>query len=298
MKRFLAQFINRHYKAFRTWILRTGNRPLILAFFFIFSTAEDIVLGRKRETRLDAHMRTLWKQLYFNRFGSAALYRVDTETPVALHSDDHKWPRGTVQDNSSNRRFNLKLYAMLGFRPELNLLDLGCAGGGFVRTVIEDGHTAIGIEGSDVSKKLRSREWDTCPHHLFTADITKPFQVMTVNNAALAFDVVTAWEVLEHVPDTALDGLIDNIRRHLLPGGYFFGSACLLPDDNPLTGAVYHVTLKPREWWVERFARFNLHPVASHNFETEDYVRGNATGLTEWDPRTGGGFHLILQYRP
>lgn len=301
MKHFWAQFINRNYKKLRTKAHASRSQYLKRLFFFLSTKAESGLcwaLRSRREKPLDVEFRKLWKQAYFARFGIAPLFRVETDWPVAVQSDDHKWPRGTIQDNFSNTRFNVKLYAMLGFKPDIQLLDLGCAGGGFVRTLIEDGHTAIGIEGSDVSRKLRSREWDTCPLHLFTADITTPFQVRTKDDEPMIFDVVTAWEVLEHIPQESMDGLFDNIRRHLRPGGYFFGSVCLLPDENPITGAVYHVSLYPREWWLERFARFDLYELADHSFEIEDYVRGNATGLTEWDPRHGGGFHLVLQYRP
>src|SRR4051794_6776152 len=40
--------------------------------------------------------------------------------------------------------------------------------------------------------------------------------------------------------------------------GYFIGSVDLLPDGNPLIGAVYHQTLETPEWWERRLAAQGL----------------------------------------
>jgi len=299
MPRFIIQFINKYYKGTRTVFLRCRIKWVSHLFFILFSKLESFVLKYSRpKTSSEDIFQRIWKQGYLSRFGVDDLYQVETNHPVAIDSDDHKWPRGTAQDNSLNLRFNHKLYAMLGFKRNIHLLDLGCAGGALVRSMIEDGHTAIGIEGSDHSKKLRSREWDTCPLHLFTADITQKFTAKTAAGEPVKFDVVTSWEVLEHIPEDKVNGLAENICNHLKPGGFFFGSVCLVPDENPITGAVYHVSMLPREWWEEKFLPFGLVPVKDHLFEVEDYVRGNASGLTDWDPRSGGGFHLVMQYQP
>src|SRR5579871_948679 len=92
------------------------------------------------------------------------------ERPVALASPDHKFPWGTLRDNSRNRRFNQKLYRLFGVKQALAILDVGCSGGGFVRDCIEDGHLAIGLEGSDYSKRNQRAEWATIPHFLYTCD--------------------------------------------------------------------------------------------------------------------------------
>ena len=197
----------------------------------------------------------IWKAIYFQRFGTEPLYKAETECPVAVESPDHKWPRGTAFDNSSNRNFNLKLYAHFNFRTDLRVMDLGCSGGGFVKSFLEDGYIAVGLEGSDWSKKLRSGEWDTCPHHLLTCDITSRFQVTDRGGGAMTFHCITAWEVLEHIPADILPALIDNIARHLTPDGIFVASVDTAPDANPITGAVYHATLQPKSWWLAQFAK-------------------------------------------
>ncbi len=131
---------------------------------------------------------------------------------------------------------------------------MGCAGGGLVRSFLADGYTAIGLEGSDAPGRLRSGEWDTIPYHLFSCDITEPFEVRDAAGDSVKFDIVTAWEVLEHIPEEKLAGLITNVRRHLNPCGIFVGSVDLFAEGNPVRGAVYHVTLKPKSWWLDRWA--------------------------------------------
>ena len=108
------------------------------------------------------------------------------------------------------------------------------------------------------------------------------------------FDVITAWEVLEHIPEAKLPGLISNVRKHLNGGGIFIAWVPFLPDGDPSRGLVYHVTLKPKSWWLERWAEHGIGEVTHHPFEVQDYVRGQGQGIKNWDPRDGDGFHLVL----
>lgn len=96
-------------------------------------------------------LRYLRRQEYLRaiRDGSLAVPRLETDHPVAISSNDTKYPRGSKNDNSIVPRFNHKLYQFLGVQTRLRVLDLGCAGGGFVRSLIDDGHLAVGLDGSD-----------------------------------------------------------------------------------------------------------------------------------------------------
>jgi 2-polyprenyl-3-methyl-5-hydroxy-6-metoxy-1,4-benzoquinol methylase len=126
------------------------------------------------------------------------------ERLVATASPDHIVPGGTKHDNSRNPRCNAKLYDLLGGRQDLRILDLGCAGGGFVRECIDDGHLAVELEGSDLSKRQRRAEWRAIPEYLFTCDITAPFAMAGVFEDAtkpLRFDAVTSWKLLEHIAE-------------------------------------------------------------------------------------------------
>ncbi|MGO9681713.1 MAG: class I SAM-dependent methyltransferase [Beijerinckiaceae bacterium] len=289
-----TRFFFRRYKNARVFF---SNRPpdLLTRAFFWLRYKLQVLISDRRLTRLDKLERTIWKALYFQRFGTQPLYKVETGRPIAIQSSDHKWPRGAAFDNSSNRNFNLKLYTFFNFRPDLRVMDLGCSGGGFVKSFLEDGYTAVGLEGSDWSKKLRSGEWDTCPHHLLTCDITSPFHVSEGGGTPMTFHCITAWEVLEHIPTVKLPVLIDNIADHLAADGIFVASVDTAPDSNPVTGAVYHVTLQPKSWWLAQFAKAGLVECEHHLFTTRDYVRGHGIGLADWDPADGDGFHLVLR---
>ena len=85
-----------------------------------------------------------------------------TQKPVALDSPDHLMPWGTRQDNSTNLQFNLKLARWLPLET-LSVLDLGCSGGGFVKSVLDMGCLAVGLEGSDYSQVRARTEWATIP---------------------------------------------------------------------------------------------------------------------------------------
>lgn len=291
----MKRTLYRVYRKVKTILLTNGKDSAISKAFFVILESLNNLFSERKLTPEQILGRKIWKQIYFLKYGNLSPFVLVSDKPVAIDSDDHKWPRGTLYDNSTNRNFNIKLYYFLNYKFDLKLLDLGCSGGGLVKSILEDGYTAVGLEGSDISKKLRSAEWDTCPYHLFTCDIASPFKLIDNHQEIVKFDVVTAWEVLEHIPEDRLDALIANIKTHLMDGGYFIGSVDMIPDGNLLTGAIYHVTLKPKDWWLAKFEKFGFKEVLNHPFEVEDYLRGNGQGLKDWDPRDGDGFHLILQ---
>jgi 2-polyprenyl-3-methyl-5-hydroxy-6-metoxy-1,4-benzoquinol methylase len=291
----LTRLLYRRYRALRKFFSTRPPDQLSRAFYWSRTRLQRLISARNRSSS-PAEDR-IWKAIYFHRFGSEPLFSLETENPIATASADHQWPRGTASDYSRNRNFNLKLYHHFGYRSDLRVLDLGCAGGAFVKSILEDGYTAIGIEGSDFSRKLRSGAWDTCPHHLLTADITARFQLRDRAGHPMQFQCITAWEVLEHIPEAKLPGLLDNIARHLSGDGIFVASVDTIPDADPTIGAVYHVTLRPKPWWLDQFARCSLIECKGHPFTTQDYVRGHGRGLEDWDPAEGDGFHLVLTDR-
>lgn len=175
-------------------------------------------------------------------------YQVDTQHPVAVDSPDHIKPLGTRRDNSTNLQFNRKLQEIVLNRP-LRVLDLGCAGGGMVRTFVDMGHIAIGIEGSDYCKLRRKDAWEQVPEYLFTADITKPFTVRESDGNPAEFDVVTAWEFFEHIQEKDLPGVIGNISNHLKKGGLLIATINThksIPPD-------YHQTVMEPLFWIRLF---------------------------------------------
>ncbi|MBI4144465.1 methyltransferase domain-containing protein [Candidatus Woesearchaeota archaeon] len=278
------------YHAFRkTKEYLIKNKPPIItnAFFRMCKIAESML--SETSSVEDA----AWKSRYFTKY-SMPQFKIITNHPVAEYSDDHKAPRGSINDNSVNKRFNKKLYDFIK-KPEISLLDLGCAGGGFVKSIIEDGHTAIGIEGSNACKKRGYGEWNNCPYHLFTADITQPFRITNASGKQITFDAITAWEVLEHIPENKLNNLLLNIARHAHQETTLIVSVATTKDENPIEGTIYHHTIKPKAWWLQKFSEHGFIEIKNHPFKTPDYIRGNGIGWKNWDPADGDGFHLVMK---
>ncbi len=293
VKHIVNRLIYKGYYKIKIYFLKRPPSFLSVSFFKLVNIACKILSNRPLIKDTSPQVLAL-RQDYLQKYPTPP-FRLLTDDPVAVESDDHKQPRGSLYDNHKNNKFNEKLYGYFQGIKNLQCLDLGCAGGGFVHSFIRDGHTALGLEGSDISKRLGTGEWGVIPHHLFTCDITKPFTIQSVDGQTADFHCITAWEVLEHIPERELDTLIENIVRHLKPDGIFVGSVNFLPDGDPLTGAVYHVTLHDKEWWLEKFHIHNLVPVEAHPFIKQDYVRGHGQGLKDWDPDDGDGCHLVLR---
>jgi putative glycosyltransferase (TIGR04372 family) len=214
---------------------------------------------------------------------------INTSHPVAFESPDHIHPWGTARDNSRNISFNEKLFFWFP-RDRLSVLDLGCSGGGFVKSLIESNVFAVGIEGSDYSKKNRRAEWATIPNHLFTADVTYPFELAMRENSSrtdrpLTFSVITSWEMIEHIAEEDLSSVFQNIDRHLQPSGVVIMS--ISPNDDFVDGVNLHQCVHDKPWWIDKL--FSLgwknhdHLV---DFFGRDWVRS--------EPNAPGSFHVCL----
>lgn len=223
-------------------------------------------------------------------------YRVmlRAESEVAHASPDHKLPWGTKRDNSTNRRFNDKLYKLYPkFGEQVKVLDMGCSGGGFVKSCFDDGCLAVGLEGSDFSKKLGRAEWRTIPEYLFTCDITKAFDLIIddgQDQQRLLFDVVTSWEVMEHIAEGDLPTVAGNVKKHLAETGLWIMSVS--PNEEVIHGTRLHQTVREKPWWVKTFAELGL----TH---LEPFVRYFNTQFVRGPKYNGpGSFHLILSLNP
>ena len=172
---------------------------------------------------------------------------IETNVPVALDSLDHIHPHGTGWDNSVWPPFNDKLFALT---TTPRLLDIGCAGGGLVKSIIDDGGFAVGVEGSDFSQRTNRAEWATIPANLFTADATEPFQICEDGEPS-KFDIVTSWEVFEHIPGEKIAGLLENVKRHMTEDGVLAVSICRISAGLTAEGIEHHITIRPEEWWME-----------------------------------------------
>jgi SAM-dependent methyltransferase len=183
-----------------------------------------------------------------------AVLTLETKHPIAFESPDHIAPCGTAYDNSTNGAFVLLMDdKMESERPGMphGILDLGCSGGQLVKDFKGFGWFAVGLEGSDYSAKHGRANWpELHGKNLFTCDITKPFQVRS-NGTAAQFDIITAWEVLEHIHVDDLPALLDNVRRHLRPGGMLVASTC--SGSCEVDGVELHQTRWSNSLWKQYF---------------------------------------------
>jgi predicted TPR repeat methyltransferase len=191
--------------------------------------------------------------------------KVLTDFPVAYESYDHIEPKGTAADNTHGMTFVDQVEHISQGR-KINFADLGCAGGGLVKDFVDRGHTAVGIEGSDYSQKLKRAEWTTIPDNLFTADITKPFFIVDEANVGIC-DIITAWDVLEHIHEVDLGVLITNIRNNLKTNGLFVATIATF-EDHP-----HHITLKEKDWWLELFKKYKMIDTGEEFFDKQHLIR-------------------------
>lgn len=211
-------------------------------------------------------------------------FSLQSSKPVAFDSPDHIQPHGTRWDNSRNRLFNGKMFALFPGK-QISVLDFGCSGGGFVKSCIDAGHNSVGLEGSDYSKKAVRAEWATIPNNLFTTDVTAEWQVFA-DGAPAKFDVITAWEFIEHIKPAELPRVCAGALRHLKPGGLWIMSVST--DREVINGHVLHQTVENRQWWIDFFASQGLrHHEQFVPYFQQDWVRGPLQNAP-------GSFHLVL----
>lgn len=193
--------------------------------------------------------------------------KVLTDHPIAYESFDHIEPKGTMNDYNKNSAYTNELFEKFG--PELKYLDLGCAGAGFVEDIEALGALGVGIDGSDYSLRHKRAAWadDKIPHRLFTADITQPFTIIDEETGErVLFDVISAFDVLEHIYAEDLPQLLKNVTDHLRPSGYFLAGIATFPDEG------YHVTLAGEDWWADTFL--------NNGFKESDWVINNFGRVT------------------
>lgn len=195
-----------------------------------------------------------WFDIHSNPRYTKSLHTVitlKTKYPVAWTSPDHLIPWGTKNDNSTHKKFVLHTETFIGestLRHQKSFLDLGCSGGQLVKDFRAIGWISVGLEGSDYSLRHGRAHWrDLAGVNLFTCDIAKPFTILT-HKKQHAFDLITAWEVLEHIKTTDLPVVFKNIVRHLKRGGYFIASTTSLPDTH--NGVDLHQTKMTNDEWA------------------------------------------------
>ncbi len=165
--------------------------------------------------------------------------------------DKYRARAGSEDPNAANDRRKLELIAaereIVGRTEhddeEPRLLDVGCARGGFLGRARERGFAVEGVELSQTAADHARKELklDVSVGTLFDAQFESQ-----------SFDVVTMWDVIEHLDDPA--ACIEEVRRILRPGGIVAlstGDASALAAK--LMGRRWHLLTPPQHlWYFER----------------------------------------------
>lgn len=200
------------------------------------------------------------------------MYSIITDHPIAVDSDDHIYPDGVHLDNYCNPQFILDIEKYFD-NKKIDFLDLGCAGGGLTVGMLERGHPALGLEGSDhclnikpdVINKLGGmplghQNWLKYGNtNLFTCDVTRDYTI--INNSQLQqFDLITCLDVMEHFYEERIDKFLEMVCKHLKPNGLFVAVVALfhLEKDKILDqGKVdYHKSLFSHDQWNNMFSKY------------------------------------------
>ena len=172
-----------------------------------------------------------------------------------IYSKDYSEPKGARHDNSGSTYFTEAIERTFKGN-KINFLDLGCAGGQLVKDMYDLRHLAFGIEGSPYQKNHKLNNWVSIPDNLFVSDITEKFRFYTYDengqSTKVLFDVISAWDVLEHIPEDRLPGLIENLTKNLKPDGFFICGIADFEDEG------YHVTIQNKEWWIKLFEQHKM----------------------------------------
>ena len=203
---------------------------------------------------------------------------LETKNKVATDSIDHILPRGTIQDNT--RKLSFVKACENYFERKCSYLDLGCSGGGLVRNFLEMDNFSIGVEGSDISFYQKRAEWARIPNHLFTADIRKEFKCIDSQiSKNYLFDIIGAWEVMEHIPEEYHNQLFKNIASHLKPKGIFVASISTV-------NVMHHSCVHQEKWWRNSFEEFGFKILNVYDiFKNAELPR---------DVNKGKSFHIAI----
>lgn len=127
-----------------------------------------------------------------------------------------------VRGEKSKDQFKV-VQSLTGIKSGDRLLDLGCGFGSFVLAARQEGVEAYGIDIAPFDIKFAIKRAKMELGQTESKDIYLERDALNTNLPEDHFDVVTAWNVLEHVNDYTK--LVKEAYRVLKPGGHFIGVA-------------------------------------------------------------------------
>lgn len=148
-----------------------------------------------------------------------------------------KYFRASRKFQQDKARLEALVAEIKRYKP-VNVLDVGCGLGVVVRKLWNEGIIAYGIDFAPDLQEI----WGEDDINLQIADAKKiPFADKT-------FDVVFSSDFFEHIPEDEIDQVLSEMKR---VGKIIIACIAYEAKLTPRQ-ALYHVTNKPKEWWVKR----------------------------------------------
>jgi SAM-dependent methyltransferase len=172
------------------------------------------------------------------------MIKVITNNSLALESPDFlvqqeknlKMSFSAAEDNSTSAAFIDAVSNFFANRRsgdvsslKLNVLDLGCGGGQLIVDFSQQSFTNVCVGLDGVAGALGRENWLT--YNMFhNVDLSKDYTIVDSQNEMVKFDLITSWEMIEHLHPTELDIFFRNMHKHLKSDGVFLGSIAMFPD--------------------------------------------------------------------
>ena len=168
------------------------------------------------------------------------IYVNPIEKASKINSDYSKMgnPDAPIIRESRLRAAKSQLGLIKNYKNGTTLLDVGCGEGFFLFNASKAGYTTKGIEISQDAAEYARREFGLNVE-------AKPFKELQFPENY--FDVVTLWQVLEHVPYPFM--VLKEVHRILKPGGLLATST---PDIEGIMAKIFR-----RKWWNLRRLHIN-----------------------------------------
>lgn len=180
------------------------------------------------------------------------------------------------ESNSKNNSYNhqhhtlqKRINTIMKIIPNGRILDIGCATGEFLRLARENGYEVCGVEISEFSANYARKYYNLniVNSNLLSANLTSSY-----------YDVVTMWDVIEHLPDPRQT--ICEINRILKPGGLvMFSTGDISSFYAKMLNRFWHLLTPPQHLFF--FSKKSIKKLLSNNgFELEKiYYSGKYTSI-------------------
>lgn len=146
-------------------------------------------------------------------------------------------------------------HIMEKFNPEKSL-DVGCSKGFMVKSLTDLGVDAYGIDPSQYAIE------NGCPEIISKLQIGLAQNIDFPDNS---FDVVTCFDVLEHIP--LRDAL--KVCKELIRVSREWVIVRMVTEEVPGDMDSSHETIRPADWWKERFEKADGEVVDSNSYFNE-----------------------------